>query len=433
MFDQLGSLISKLKSLVADLAPDGIDGDTALTVLGLGVEVERIGASLRLLAAGRVAATEVWRRGGARSAADWMSRQAGVSPGRAGAALEAAERLRKCPLVASALRSGAISDAQAELLVDAAAARPEAEEELVRFARAHSWRQLRQECRRVKTLGEHGEDEHDRVRRNRELRRWVGRDGAVCVSLRMAPGSGALFLAALDARTAELIRHQGEEREPFGALAADALVELVTEPRGEEAGRSRPGATVIVHVDYEALVRGRAEPGDLCEISGIGPVPVSVVERLRADAILRVLVTKGGQPYAVTCGVRTIPVALRKLLEARDTECCVPGCDVTKGLQIHHYVVDFRRDGPTSLENCARLCRRHHDMASYDAWRLRGGPGAWEWLAPDDYRDPEPFDPDQGIMVAYCPWTGRRRDRGGADDEGAEQGVLVGAAAPGAP
>jgi len=108
----------------------------------------------------------------------------------------------------------------------------------------------------------------------------------------------------------------------------------------------------------------------------------------------------------VTPGVRTIPPALRTLLEARDRECVVPGCDVTRGLEIDHRE-RFAVGGPTTAENCARLCRRHHDMKTYQGWRIGGTPGAWTWRAPDEYRDPVPPDPALGTMVVTNPWTGK--------------------------
>lgn len=114
---------------------------------------------------------------------------------------------------------------------------------------------------------------------------------------------------------------------------------------------------VVVHVAYEAISRGSVADGEVCEIAGAGPVPIDVVRRLAADSIMRIPVTKGGQPMAVTPGVRTIPRALRILLEARDRTCVVPGCDVSEGLQVDHRK-GFAQLGPTDLENCALLCRQ---------------------------------------------------------------------------
>lgn len=184
-------------------------------------------------------------------------------------------------------------------------------------------------------------------------------------------------------------------------------------------------------MSYEAIARGALDDGEVCEISGIGPVPLEVAGRLAADSILRVLVTKGGQPMAVTPGLRTIPRALRLLLEARDRTCVVPGCDVSFGLQIDHRK-DFHLLGPTDLENCARLCKYHHDLKSYGGWHLqRNAEGSWAFSPPDDYRDPEPVDPALGEMVLNSPWTGRPAGAS-AEGPGAAGSGIADAAGPAA-
>jgi hypothetical protein len=109
---------------------------------------------------------------------------------------------------------------------------------------------------------------------------------------------------------------------------------------------------------------------------------------------------------AVTPGLRTIPRALRLLLEARDKVCAIRGCDVSRGLQIDH-CVDFALLGPTDLENCAALCRVHHDMKTYLGFRrVRDDGGEWILVPPDDYLDPEPPDPAIGPTLFRNPWTG---------------------------
>ena len=409
MLDDLGSLVGQLRGMLARFEPGVSGGDEAMQLLRLFAEGERLCAAGKVLAAGRVSETEVWRRGGWRSLADWMAEAAGARRGRAAESVEVASRLSDCPVAESEMRAGRLSEAQAHAVIDAVAARPEMEQHLVDFAKSHTVRQLEDECRRVKASGEDAESEHERLRRSRGFRSWTGKDGAFCFSGRATPETGAKFLTVIEERQAQVLKkaRANGERDPFDAYALDALVELVTEERGPGTGRrTRPGATVVVHVAYEALIRGSVADGEECEIAGVGPIPVVVAKRLMEDSILRVLVIKGGVPIAVTPGKRTIPPALRVLLEARDRECVVPGCDVTRGLQIDHRE-DFARGGPTNEDNCALLCLRHHDMKTYQGWRLGGGPGAWRWSPAEDYRDPEPPDPEFGTMVGVNPWTGR--------------------------
>ena len=425
MFDQLGSVIATLKSCVAFDAA-ALDGEAAMEVCARFAEVERLAAAGKLAAAQRVAATEVWRRGGSRTAADWLARQSGGDPGRAREGLETAGRLADCPVVATEIRAGRLSEGQAHVIVDAAAVRPDAEGRLVEFARSNSLRRLREECRRVKVGDVSADEEYKAVHRSRAFRSWIGRDGAVCFGGRLTADAGAGFLAAIEERKAKRVRAAREGREPFDAYAADALVELVTEERGGGGRLSSPKRMVIVHVAYEAIRRGAVADGEVCEIRGVGPVPLEVARRMAADSILRVLVTKGGQPMAVTPGKRTVPRALRILLEARDKTCAVVDCDVTEGLQVEHRQ-DFALLGPTDLDNCALLCLRHHDMKTYLGYRLvPAGEAKWFLVPPDDDREPEPVDPAVGTMVFFNPWTGRP---GGVDTARESTSTAVGSTA----
>lgn len=431
MIDRLGNLIGELKQCVGDLDAGQLDGSVAMELCARFAEVERLGAAGRLVTAERVAATEVWRRGGTRSAAHWVAGHTGTDPERCKEGLDTAGRLGDCPVVAREVRAGRLSEAQAQVIVDAVAMRPDAEARLVEFARSNSLRLLREECRRVKTTSASADDEHKQVHRSRGLKTWVGRDGATRGSFRLTADAGAAFLAAIEERKAKHLKTARREgrREPFAAYAADALVELVTEDRSG-SGTTRPQSMVIVHVAYEAIVRGALADGERCEIRGVGPVPLAVARRLAADSILRVLVTRGGQPMAVSPGVRTIPRALRLLLQARDRTCVVPGCDAAVGLQVDHRK-PFAQLGPTDLENCGLLCKLHHDMKTYLGWVLaRAADGSWAFTPPADYRDPEPSDPTVGETVFHNPWTGQPAGTTTEWPEPTAQLVLVGTSGP---
>jgi len=422
MADQLGNLIERLRQCVSGLDGAELSGNEAMELCAQFATVERLGAAGKLITAERVSATEAWRPGGSRSAADWVARRSGSDAEQAREGIEAAGRLGRCPLVAARLRSGELSEEQTQAIVEAVAVRPEVESHLVEFAQSNSLRRLREECRRVKNVAPSAAEEYREVHRQREFRTWTGRDGARCFSGRVTADAGAPFIAAIEQRTAEHVRAAQREgrREPFPAYAADALLELVTEERGGARQPAGPKTTMIVHVAYEAISRGAVADGEVCEISGVGPVPLDVARNLAADSILRVLVTKGGQPTAVTPGVRTVPRALRLLLEARDPHCVVPGCDVTRGLQIDHRK-GFAVLGPTDLQNCARLCKRHHDMKTYLGYRLGwAGDGSRTFEPPDDYIYPDPAA-DGPTCTGDGPTGTGRRHAPGAD--GSRRGV----------
>jgi hypothetical protein len=135
-------------------------------------------------------------------------------------------------------------------------------------------------------------------------------------------------------------------------------------------------------VDAAALGRGSLGPGEVCEVAGVGPVSLTGARRLLGDALLSALVVRGSDVAAVSSTTRSVPQALRLALVERDPECAVPHCRARFGLEVHHVGVGFALGGPTTLENLARVCKRHHDMITYRGWHLGGGPGQWEWLGP---------------------------------------------------
>jgi hypothetical protein len=140
---------------------------------------------------------------------------------------------------------------------------------------------------------------------------------------------------------------------------------------------------VHVRVDHSALIRGHRHGDELCEIDGIGPIPVATARALSSDAILAAVLTEGADVKAVAHFGRTIPTRLRTALRARDTECAVPGCHSRHRLEIDH-IEPFAEGGPTSLDNLVRLCRPHHHMKTNLGFRLIGGPGRWKWIAPHE-------------------------------------------------
>ena len=135
-----------------------------------------------------------------------------------------------------------------------------------------------------------------------------------------------------------------------------------------------PSATVIVRVDAAALVRGTVAPGELCELDGVGPIPVPLARALAVDSFLALVFTEAGDIRAVHHRGRTINATLRTALAFRDRTCVVPGCAMPYGLEIDH-VHPVALGGVTTLDNLALLCTHHHRLKTYDGWVLeRHGP-----------------------------------------------------------
>ena len=177
----------------------------------------------------------------------------------------------------------------------------------------------------------------------------------------------------------------------------------------------------MVRVDRDALLRGRALPGELCAIDGQGPVPVPVVESLLVDSLLALVVTEADDIRSVVHGGRTINAALRTALVFRDRGCVVPGCGADRHLEIDH-VVPLASGGRTTLDNLATLCRHHHRLKTYGGMVLtRRGPSdadpGWHW-------EPAPAfgqEPDLGADI------GKDLDRrwGGDEDRSPPGGAVL--------
>jgi hypothetical protein len=353
----------------------------ALELVRVFAEGERVCAAGRTMAARQVERSGRWRQDGHRTAAQWMAVATGVSVGQAVGALETARHLERLPATAEAFGSGRLSETRVREVAAAAAASPAAEAELLEAAQTDSVTALRERCRRVRAAATDDREHYERVRRARYLRNWKDHEGAVRLEARLTPDDGARVLSAIEPHRERIFAEarSAGRREASEAYAADALVALCAEKAGSGKG---PKTMVHIRVDHAALVRGHPKEGEVCEIPGIGPIPVAAAQRLASDGILKVLVTKGADVTAVAHAGRTIPARLRTALEARDLTCVVPGCDVRVGLQIDH-IEPFAQGGPTTVDNLVRECAWHHYQKTHLGYRLGGRPGAWTWTGPD--------------------------------------------------
>ena len=403
-YTRLQRVAEDLRGELAGFEPELVSGTDAARLLGVFADIEKLAAAGKLLASRRVESSNIWRRKGHRSAAAHVAEATGTGLGPAITALEAARRLGSLPATDEAMRKGQLSESQVKEIAGAAAVRPEAEQELVQAAGQQPMSVLKLRCRRVRATGPDQGTTYATLRRGRFLRHWTDHDGAVRFDARLAPDEGARLASLVGDETDRLAseaRRAGAD-EPRKALAADALVRLAcgrswsgsgngagpdpgSDSAPERTGPSGPSTMVHVRVDHAALIRGRLEGGEICEIPGIGPIPVEVARRLAVDSILSVLVTDGVDVTAVAHAGRTIPAALRRALLERDQTCAVPGCDIREALEIDH-IDPVAQGGVTALDNLVRLCHWHHYLKTHHGHRIERSGDGWRWRAPDDAR-----------------------------------------------
>jgi hypothetical protein len=393
LLDQLRDVARGLRSLLSGLEPERLSGADAEVLLEVFAEIEKLASGGKLLAARRVETSNTWRRKGHRSAAAHVAEVTGTGLGQAINSLATARQLGSLPATEDALRKGRLSESQVKEIAGAATVRPEAEQSLVDAAGSQPLNVLKLRCQRVKASGHDQTSNYRSIERGRYLRNWTDGDGAVRLDARLTPDEGARLLATVRAETDRLVanaRRAGVE-EPRRALTADALVRLVVSRAGpgggSESSSTTPATMVHVRVDHAALLRGRLEPGELCEIPGVGPIPVSVARELAADSILSVLVTNGVDVTGVAHAGRTIPASVRRALTERDPVCVVPGCGQRDDLEIDH-LEPFAKGGSTSLGNLVRLCHWHHYLKTHQGHRLERVDEQWRWVVPGSERPP---------------------------------------------
>jgi hypothetical protein len=388
MFEDLRCSVERLRRCVAELEPDRCDGEGARTLVELFGEVERLGAAGKALATRQVVATGAWKQDGAhRDAASWLAQTTRATVGAARATVETAERLGGLPATEAALRAGALSVAQVDAIADAAAVDPGAEIDLLERAQHDGVRGLRNECARVKAAAcfdEHAR--YDRIRDARSLRSWTDADGTGRIDIRGPVDCTARVMARLAPFERELFdeaRADGR-RERSDALAFDAAVAWAD--AGPGVGGRREVATVV-RVDHSALMRGVTLPGEVCEIVGSGPVPVTVAQRMLEDSFVKAVLIDGTDVLAVSHLGRMIPARLRTAVEELHPECDIEGCHVTHNLEVDHNQ-PIEEQGPTALWNLGRLCCHHHDHKHRHRLRLTGPPGRMRFVSTDEWVPP---------------------------------------------
>lgn len=173
---------------------------------------------------------------------------------------------------------------------------------------------------------------------------------------------------------------------PEAEAEAEAEADLtpVLPPRGGRGRRRlRDRRELIALVDLEALRRGRLEPGETCEIAGVGPVPVDIARQVFGDALLRVVIRDGVDIRTVVHTGRTASAVQETAVLVRDGgRCARPRCDLPIS-EIDH-ITPWATTRTTTLDNLAGLCGHDHDLKSRDGHSYRRDErGSIEWTRPD--------------------------------------------------
>jgi hypothetical protein len=202
--------------------------------------------------------------------------------------------------------------------------------------------------------------------------------------------AGAEVRAALDPIIDELFKAARAEgrKESREAYAFDALIEIARRSMGGGGERRKAGNFIgLIRADLEALRRGWVEGDEVCELPGLGSIPVPVAREMLGDAVLKLVITKGVDVVNVTHLGRSATVAQKIALWWESPRCRVNGCTRAQRLQIDHRY-GWAKTRRTELGGLDRLCEHHHNLKTRRGWELAVGGGPQPMVPPDDPRHP---------------------------------------------
>lgn len=214
--------------------------------------------------------------------------------------------------------------------------------------------------------------------------------------------------AAIDARLTHAARtlEGPAERRTLPQLRVDVLTDLLLRDSARPDHGGAPGsdpaaadgyrirAHVNVTVPVLTLLGVDEAPADL---EGYGPIPADIARRLAAHApsFTRLLThPETGAVLSVGRNTYAVPADLKKWLRVRDRTCRHPGCSIPAARCELDHTVPWSRGGPTTHDNLAHLCRKHHMLKSEGIWHYdQPAPGTLVATSPAGRAytcDPEP-------------------------------------------
>ena len=177
--------------------------------------------------------------------------------------------------------------------------------------------------------------------------------------------------AMLESRLEPFMKPGKDDDRTAGQRRHDALAEALRragsgKPTADGSG-PRPQLIITASVDTLAGIlgapAGRLESG--------ATIPSATVQRYACDSAISRITGLGELEHEISHASRTIPPATRRALAARDRACVANGCGRPPAWCDGHHLVFWTKGGPTTLENLALVCRRHHRMVHEDGWELR--------------------------------------------------------------
>jgi hypothetical protein len=258
--------------------------------------------------------------------------------------------LAALPEVSSAVRSGCLSTEKASVIIKGADGKSDVARDLL--ANAH--RPVEELELLVQKL--RAQSGRTKQRRNSQYIN-MRKDGDMIKGNFGILASKAPWMGRWMKIEQEAIRKNRKRADPLPdtAAAAEAFSEMVSKSGGDVTN------VVVHHIDVPLC--GVGEPS--CELVGVGPVPQAVVDEIKANAILNVVLTVDDKLTRYYENVkpdrdRPLPDPIKRAVKANAYDTCeIDGC-TQPAIDVDH-IRARSQGGDHELTNLQAICKMHHD------------------------------------------------------------------------
>jgi Domain of unknown function (DUF222)/HNH endonuclease len=368
MSGQVSRILERLAQSIDELDLP-VDGTVLAEAFAL---ADRLDAKL-LAAVGEHDRAEVWRNDGATSMTAWLRHHTGRSGRDAARCARTARQLHVLPATAAAYRDGVLSGGQIQSIVANLTDRTVGlfthhetalVPELAGLSVNETAVAMQDWARRADAIVG---DPPEPATPERSLHLSPILDGRRALSGTFDPEGGTVIATAL--RLAQTPDQAGEPARSPAHRRADALVDVcrrfLDHQQHHRGGRHRPHLNIITTLpDLQHHGHGRLVDGT--------PLDAATLARLLCGAGVHRVITDGRSAildYGTT--TRTVPTPLYNALVIRDHHCRYPGCDRPPDWTEAHHLRPITHGGPTTLDNLALLCTRHHHLLHTPGWNAK--------------------------------------------------------------
>ena len=297
----------------------------------------------------RALESKAWAQPGLHTPVHWLCWKLGCSTGHARRLVRLAERSSELPATTAALSAGEVSLDQASVVARHVPAAYD--DSAAVFARNATVSQL------ARTLSRYHFEPEPTAKPKRHVAAWTDDAGQWRMRAELPADEGAVVERALHGAHHDLFHDPDRDREQRVCMA-DALLAVAETSlaAGETVTPRTDRYVVLAHLETEPT--RPSGPG----VAGLhldAPLPDTLRRLLTCDTDVRPVWERHGIPVSIGRNQRIVPDRTRRLIEHRDSQCAVPGCEHRRFLQIHH-IIHWENGGRTDTANLVALCGRHH-------------------------------------------------------------------------